>query len=112
MSESERPRLSAKKSTGVKVEVFDEEFELKPITRSVQKVLSDIEVRFRDLEDPDEIIAAIGDGLEALLETKSDGEGVVSVKTLLSERWLADELALQDVSAFFYDLQAAGSRPS
>jgi hypothetical protein len=37
MSESERPRLSAKKSTGVKVEVFDEEFELKPITRQRPK---------------------------------------------------------------------------
>jgi hypothetical protein len=95
------------------VEMFDHEYTVKTITRSVQKDLEKVDEALEALggdDDSDKGVGVIIDGLAALLAPVN---GNPAVKKLLTEKWKADELSLQQINALYESVQEAGvKRPT
>lgn len=96
------------------VELFDKQYRLRPITRSVQKSLEAVQAKlnsFGDDADGDGVVDAMTDGLDALLAI--EGGHRTPAKKLLLAKWNADELAVDQLEGFFVALQeAAATRPT
>lgn len=96
----------------VEVELFDETntFTLKPITRSVQKVLEKVDDDVTAATDGDSVVAAVADGLGALLAPSNGNKA--GAKKLILEKWKADELSVQQIMRFFEELQETSVPPT
>jgi hypothetical protein len=96
------------------VELFDgHTYTVKTITRSVQKDLEKVDQSMQGLgddADSDKGVGVIIDGLAALLAPVN---GSPAVKKLLTDKWKADELDLQQINALYEAVQETGvKRPT
>ena len=98
------------------VDVFDRAYRLKAVTRSVQKALDkvqkDIEAFYADDDaDGEKFAALVAAAIDELLEP--EGNNRTRAKTLILEKWKADELQIDELRRFFDDLQErAVARPT
>lgn len=99
------------------VEVFGKPYKLRLITRSVQKSLEKVDRDLRafmkdDDADSDSLVALLAGGLDALLAP--DGAHRTSVKKIVTEKWEADEISLDELRRFSDELQeqAVAARPT
>lgn len=96
------------------VELFDKSYRLRPITRSVQKNLEQVQSKLNSLDeegDADTVVDLLSDGLDALLAI--EGQHRTSAKKMIVERWNADKLSLEQITGYFERLQeAAVQRPT
>lgn len=94
----------------VEVDVFGALFTLKPVTRSVQKVLEKVEEELQGATTGDQMADAFAEGLGALLAPANGNRA--GAKKLISDKWKADELSLDQITRFFTDLQEASAPPT
>jgi hypothetical protein len=101
----------------VEVYIFEHKYHLRRITRSVQKNLEKVDkalaaaAKGEDGDDSDKIVAIMGDGLAALLQ--SNGTNAPNPKKVIVDSWKADELDLTQLSDLYDGLQeAATDRPT
>jgi hypothetical protein len=100
------------------LDVFDHAYRLQAVTRSVQKILHQAQVRMDELmrdpeEDGDGIVEQAAIILDALL--KPEGNNKTTAKKLVMDKWKADELDVASLHGFSTDLQeqaAKASRPT
>lgn len=94
----------------LRVDLYDKQFTLRRVTRSVQREIERVELALREADDGDTVVDLLAEGMDALL--KPDQHRTTARK-LISDRWKADELSVGDVNQFFLDLQekAAAERP-
>jgi hypothetical protein len=98
------------------VDVFDHQYRLNSITRTVNRALHKADVRLRELvvddgEDGDRLVEQIANMLDALLTPTDSGP---AVKKVVMEKWKTDALDVQALRQFSDDLQeqAAQTRPT
>jgi len=98
------------------VDVFERAYRLKAVTRSVQKALDkvqkDIEAFYADDDaDGEKFAPLVAAAIDELLEP--EGNNRTRAKTLILEKWKADELQIDELRRFFDDLQErAVARPT
>jgi hypothetical protein len=98
------------------IDVFERAYRLKPVTRSVQKALDKVqkqidEFYLADDADGEQFAALVATALDELLAP--EGNNRTRAKTLILEKWKADELAIDELRRFFDDVQErAVARPT
>lgn len=94
----------------IRVDLFDKQFTLRRVTRSVQRELERVEKAIREADDGDTVVGLLGEGMDAMLKPEQHR---TSAKKLIGDRWESDELSIGDVNQLFVDLQekAAAERP-
>lgn len=99
------------------VDVFDRAYRLRAITRSVEKGLSkagrEIDALMKeDDADGDQLVSLLADVLDAMLEP--EGTNRTKAKTVVMEKWKADDLSLDGLRRFADELQerAVAARPT
>jgi hypothetical protein len=93
-----------------KVELFGHTFTVRRVTRSVQKNLEAVDKKLRTMDenaDGDRIVAAISDGLDAMLEPNGSK---TPAKQVLSEAWKKDDLDLVQVQTLYEQVQESGAK--
>lgn len=94
------------------VELFDHQFTVRRVTRSVQKGLEAVDRKLCTMDDDaegDQLVALMSEGLDALLEPKT---GKVTAKKVLGDAWKADELSLDQINQLYESVQeSAATRP-
>lgn len=105
-------RLADLSPEPVKVDLFDHVYELRQITRSVQKNLERAQKALEsDAEQADKIVPALAGALDVLLAPV--GDETQPAKQVLEEAWKADKLTLSQLNELFNSLQeAAVARPT
>lgn len=95
------------------VELFGHTFAIRRVTRSVQKNLEQVDKALAAMPDDsggDDVVAAMSDGLDALLEPQ-DGKGK-HAKTVLQDAWKRDLLGLDQLNDLYAAVQeSAAKRP-
>lgn len=94
----------------VEVDLFGVEFTLKPITRTVQKVLEKVDAAIEAAQNGDEVLNAVADGLGVMLAPANGNRS--GAKKLLLDKWKSDELSLNQVTRLFSDLTEASAPPT
>jgi hypothetical protein len=98
------------------VDVFERAYRLKAVTRSVQKALDkvekDLQVFYADDDaDGEKFAVLVATACDELLEP--EGNNRTKARTLILEKWKADELQIDELRRFFDDLQErAVARPT
>jgi hypothetical protein len=99
------------------VDVFERAYRLRAVTRSVEKHLAaagkKIDALMKDDDaDGDSLVTVLADVLDAMLEP--EGNNRVRAKTVVMEKWKADDLSLDGLRRFADDLQeqAVTARPT
>jgi hypothetical protein len=112
MSERKRPSLEAPKlEDQPEVDVFGRAYAVRPVTRSVQIKLAEMEAAAETVQGADAEFAVIADQFDVLL-APVNGQRTPASKLLL-ENWKAERLATPALAAFFQDvLQLAAERPT
>lgn len=94
------------------VELFDHQFTVRRVTRSVQKGLEAVDRKLRTMDDDaegDQVVALMTEGLDVLLEPKT---GKVPAKKVLGDAWKADDLSLDQINQLYEGVQeSAAKRP-
>lgn len=101
MGGRERPEV-------VEVDLWGVEYTLQPSTRSVVKAAGPLEEKLEDLSDPDEIVQVLAEMIDLRLKAVNGGG---KASTHIKRKWKADEMALDDLTAFAVDLTEA-ERPT
>jgi hypothetical protein len=91
--------------TTVEVEVFGAKFKALPATRSVVNSIVDLEKKLEDAKDNDEQIAVIAELLDVRLKSANGSKKKASA--IITEKWEADELGLDQIQGFVEDLNQA-----
>lgn len=95
------------------VDMFDHDYEVQAITRSVQKNLERVDQAMKALTADDESDKGVGviiDGLAALLKPVNGGP---PVKKALTDAWKQDLLSLDQINALYEAVQETGvKRPT
>lgn len=106
-------KLEDLKNEATTVDMFDHTYEVREITRSVQKKLEKVDAELNALQgedDSDKVVAGLIDGLDALL---APADGAPAVKRALTEAWKADKLSLAQLHGLFDGVQEASvKRPT
>lgn len=92
------------------VELLDHTFTIRRVTRSVQKKLEQVDKKLRALDadaDGDQVVAAMADGLDALLEPNGQRK---AAKTVLVELWKTDVLALDQINQLYESVQESATK--
>jgi hypothetical protein len=118
MSEAEKPLSlgAVDPASRPVVDVFGKAYRLKAVTRSVQKALDKVEKDIRafyadDDADGEKFAVLVASALDELLDP--DGDNRTRAKTLIVEKWKADELPIDELRRFFDGVQErAVARPT
>jgi hypothetical protein len=98
----------------VEVYIFKQKYLLRRITRSVQKKLEKFDKALeaaREGDDSDKLVAAMGDGVSALL--MNNGTESPDPKQLIVQLWKDDTLDLTQLLELYEELQEASvERPT
>jgi hypothetical protein len=99
------------------VQVFDLAYRLNNITRSVEKKLTECDKKIREVigdddADGDKLVPVLAEALDAMLDP--EGNNKRRAKTVVMEKWKADELSIDGLRRFADDLQerAVAARPT
>jgi len=92
------------------IELLDHKFTIRRVTRSVQKQLETVDKNLRALADDadgDEVVKAMAEGLDALLEPNGQKK---AAKTVLLELWKTDVLALDQINELYESVQESATK--
>lgn len=96
------------------VELFGKQYRLRPVTRSVQKGLEEMEGKLRNLDDDasgDDVVAVLAAGIEVLLAI--EGAHRTHAEKLILDKWNADQLSVEQLRSYFEALEeSAANRPT
>lgn len=118
MAEAEKPLVlgGVNRDRRPIVDVFEHAYRLRAVTRSVQKALdkvdADIQAFYKnDVADGEEFTGLLAAAIDELLEP--EGNNRTRAKTLILQKWKADDLQIDELRRFFDDLQErAVARPT
>ena len=96
----------------IEVELWDRVFAVRPITRSVQNKVDELQAKLNAAADADEAVALFAEQIGTLAEPTGGQKKTASA--VIVEKWEADELEMAQIAAFVEQVQeaAAAGRPT
>ena len=103
---------AAKPVERTEIELWDRVFVTRPITKSVERQILDLEAKLEQAASSDDAVALFGELIDAL--TEPTGGQKKTASAVIVEKWEADKLEMAQIAAFVEQVQeaAAAGRPT